>query len=178
MVHLVALKIIAKKRELYIVTECLHIATIILLCSAMIIFGKLLYIGSQSTSRKIMVDNPIYDHRGPVYDTILTIPSETLADSEVSEIPTVSGFQNSSSTSTNAYVDEPHNSSLQRNPLGNVHTPSVSLNLKDDAANGCTTVPSLEEGCGGQVVTEPEKGEETYTLMIPAVCGTVTNKKS
>ena len=137
-------------------------------------------IGGHNTNRKIMVHNPIYD-KGPVYDTIPITPSETPADSEVNRAPKISGFQKSSSTFTNAYVDEPHNSPLQRNPLDNVHAPSVSFNLKDDVAEVSTATPgpSLESEPIGQVVTDHEKGEESsYALMFPAAGGMVANSKS
>ena len=127
-----------------------------------------------------MVHNPIYD-RGPVYDTIPITLSETLADSEVNnEASTISGFQKSS-TFTNAYVDEPHSSPLQRNPLDNVHAPSVSFNLRDDVAEVSIATPgsSLEKEPIGQVVTDHGKGEESsYTLMLPAAGGMFANSKS
>ena len=135
-------------------------------------------IGDHYTNRKITVHNPIYD-RGPVYDTIPITPSETLADSEVNnEASTISGFQKSFSTFTNAYVDEHHKSPLQRNPLGNVHAPSVSFNLKDDVAKVFTATPSIENECVGQVVTDHEKGEKTCTLMLPAAGGAIAYSKS
>lgn len=120
-----------------------------------------------------MMHNPIYNQGSiPVYDTIPTL-SETLTDSEVNGASNFLGFKSSSSTfkAANAYVDEPHNSSSQGNPLDNVHTPNVSFNSKDDIANNCITSPVLE--CVQNVVADAKNGEEAYTLMLPG--GTVAN---
>ena len=123
-----------------------------------------------------MVHNPIYI-QGPIplYDTIPTTLSEILNDSETYGASNFSSFKSSSSTSTAAnayYVDELHNSPSQGNPLGNIHTPDVSFNHKDDIADNSVMSTSLE--CVQKVVADDENGEETYTLMLPG--GTVANR--
>ena len=104
-----------------------------------------------------------------MYDTIPTL-SETLADSEVNGASKFLGFKSSSSTfkAANAYVDAPHNSPSQRNPLDN-----ASFNSRGNVAKNCITSPSLE--CVQNVVADAENGEESYTLMLPS--GAVANSK-
>ena len=119
-----------------------------------------------------MVHNPIYN-QGPIplYDTIPATVSETLQDSEMNDASTFSAFEFKTSSSNfkaaNAYFimdKSPHSPSLT-NSSSNIHTPNLSHNHEDDAANDSVTISSLE--C---------VGEETYTVMLPGV--TVAYSKS